>query len=175
MELKPGDILLFKGAGSLWWFLSHLLRLFERLWDGWGWHLTYVSKIEAGKVWITEGVWPVSHEVLLSEGREYRVYRVLPQPIDETKLSEFTASHLRKRYDVAIYFWTSLQYLVRHYWNHRIPRLLDDRYTCWELVEELCEEFGMSWGSKYDCPLITDFLKWAEGNKVEAPLEVAKC
>ena len=162
-ELMPGDILVFKGAGPAWWILSRLLRIFEGWWDSWGWHMAYVSRINReGQVWITEGTWPVSREVLLDEKREYRVYRVLPQPVDVIKLRQFTLDHLGKRYDVAIYFLTSCQYLFRHFLNRPIPRLLDDRYTCWELCEELTAFFGILWGSRYDCPMITDFLEWAE-------------
>jgi hypothetical protein len=82
-----------------------------------------------------------------------------PRRPTEAEWVRFFAAHLGKKYDVALYPWTTLQYFVRHWFNHRIPRLLDDRYTCWELEQEWEEMFNVTWGSKYDCPLITDLLR----------------
>jgi len=56
--------------------------------------------------------------------------------------------HLGKRDDIAIYFWTSLQYILRHYFNRRIPRLLDDRQAlqrraaCWRISAIFTRRWG---------------------------------
>jgi hypothetical protein len=87
-----------------------------------------------------------------------RVYRWLNREPTDAQIQSYLNDVLGKRYDVAIYFWTSLQYILRHYFNRRIPRLLDDRYTCWENLCEFYEAMGKRIVSRFDCPMITDVL-----------------
>lgn len=162
--MKIGDILEFKRSGPVSWIVGNLLWLFEPWWDKWGWHLAIVCAIDKqGKVWIAEGTAPVSRRRVIRNDEEYRVHQWLDLAVPPRKMLEVVQPYLGKKYDVQIYLWTALQYLVRHFFNHRIPRLLDDKYTCWELVFEICRDLGKGIGSKYDCPMITDFLKATEG------------
>jgi len=141
--IKRGDIIEFKGEGPTFFFLGWILKLFERWWDRWGWHTAFVcGKDERGL-----------------DGYPYRIYRWLDRVPPQAKVDAYVESVLGARYDVAIYFWTTAQYLFRHFFNRRIPRLLDDRYTCWENVFWFMREVGKPIQSIYDCPMITDMLK----------------
>ncbi|MDD5703496.1 MAG: hypothetical protein PHU23_15785 [Dehalococcoidales bacterium] len=164
---KIGDLVEFKRRGPTSFILGGLLKILDHEWDGWGWHLA----IAYGR---TEGGWYILESLaggpeinfypdmyLAANTRSYSWLDAEPIP---GQMASFRLKVYGKKYDVAVYFWTALQYLVRHYFNRRIPRLLDDRYTCWELVFEFCEEMGKPIGSKYDCPTIVEFQK-AVGNK----------
>jgi hypothetical protein len=162
---KLGDIVEFKRKGFVSFFLGGILKLFDRKWDGWGWHLAVVWEVKQEGCYVLESLaggveinyYP--NEFFTTEPHKCRVYTILTKKPTKKFMSKFLKTHINKKYDVAIYFWTALQYLIRHYFNHRIPRLLDDRYTCWELVFEFLEEAGKPIVSKYDCPMITDFMK----------------
>jgi len=155
-ELLVGDILVFKGHGVVFQLLSRFLKLFERDYDRWGWHMAYVSHIDKD-VFIAESLGSGVQINLLTD-REYQAYHWLDK-VDENKLTAFTADHLDCNYDVAVYFWTMLQYLVLHFFNHSIPRLLDNRYTCWEFVFLMCREMGKPVQALHTYPMLTDFLK----------------
>jgi len=159
--ISVGDIIEFKGKGPVYECLSRVIRLFERKWDRWGWHVAFVANVtDDGTVYICEALGP---GVLVSElsgySLPYRVWRWFPNELPQSQVDTFVEDVLGKPYDVAIYGWTALQYLVRHFFNRRIPRLLDDRYTCWELVWYFCREMGQPLQSIYDCPIITDLHK----------------
>ena len=77
-------------------------------------------------------------------------------------MENFIAEELHKGYDAAVYFWTVLQYFILHFFNHHIPRVLDNRYTCWELAFVFARERGKPIQSIHDYPIITDFLKEVE-------------
>lgn len=163
--MKVGDIILFKGRGIGFKLLSRLIRLFEKDWDGWGWHMAYVAFIAPdGGALIAESVGRGIREASLPTNREYRVYTWL-EDADRLKIQEFTNKHLGENYDVAVYLWTMLQYLVLHFFNHPIPRLLDNRYTCWEFVFLMAREMGRPIQSLHRYPFLTDFLKAIEGEK----------
>ena len=156
IDIKVGDIIIFKGEGFAFQFLSRILKIFNPWWDRWGWHMAFVSKVNPTIICESEiqGV----HENPMPQ-KEYRVYRWLEQPVDQAKVDQFVAEYLGKPYDVVIYFWTTAQYLFRHFWNRSIPRLLDDRYTCWELIFTFADHLGRQISADYDCPMLTDFLK----------------
>jgi hypothetical protein len=164
--MKRFSIVEFKKGGLVACTIGLVLKIFEPKWDFWGWHLAIVwsqgfsNQGEHG--WyllesIGRGVVLGFHtdRELVSQSRCHNWF----DKVDEVKAKQFATDHLGKSYDVAIYFWTAFQYLVRHFWNRRIPRLLDDKYTCWELVSEFCDDQGKPICSKYDCPMITDILK----------------
>ena len=162
--MDKGYILEFKRQGIVSTILGGLLKLFERKWNGWGWHLAVIWERTYDGWYVLEA----RHEVEINCYTDKwlrantRNYKWLDSPPENEKFNKFLEDHTGKSYDVAIYFWTALQYLIRHFFNHKIPRLLDDRFTCWELVFEFCEEMGKPIGSKYDCPIITDFLRVVE-------------
>ncbi len=164
--MKRGDIIEFKRQGFVSTILGGVLKLFERDWDGWGWHLA-IAWLQVGDLgWhileATEDGVETNFYFNSWLKDEVRTYKWLDKVPSQKKMNKFLEGHLNKKYDVVIYFWTTLQYLIRHYFNHRIPRLLDDRFTCWELASEFCDEMGKPWESRYDCPMITDFLKVAK-------------
>ena len=77
-------------------------------------------------------------------------------------MREFFDSHINKRYDVAVYFWTALAIIIRHYFNRPIPKLLDNRFSCWELVQEFTTHCGKPVLSRYDVIILPDMLEALE-------------
>ncbi len=143
--------------------LSVLLSFFNSEWrnqDWKPWHTAFVFAKDSYGWVICEALAEGVTTNYLDESKEYRVYRWFDNP--PFRLREFICDHLYAEYDVLLYFWTAVQYLARHYWNRPIPRLLDNKFTCWELVAEMCESMGKPIISKYDCPIITDILKALE-------------
>ena len=140
--LRAGDILEFKGQGILYRVLSWLLKRLEPNWNGWGWHMAFVSRVTEDEIQIMESTGDGCQLNPLPEGKSFKVYRWFDEPVDQRKLNLFVSSHLGKDYDAGCYFGTALQYLMLHFFNHRVPRLLDNRYTCWELVFEMAREMG---------------------------------
>jgi len=160
MNLQLGDIIVFKGKGLGYQILSRLLKLFERDYVRWGWHVGVVSKVrENGVTSIIEAVAPTVRESVLTSERPYRVYRWLDHPITDTIVHSFVEGHRGMRYDILIYFWTSVAVIVRHFWNRPIPKLLDRLFSCWELAQDFMEYVGKPIVSKYDVIIISDLLK----------------
>jgi len=157
--MKVGDIIVFKGSGLVFKILSRLLRFFEKHWDGWGWHMAYITRISMrGEVTIAESIGSGVRRSPLTGKTQYRCYTWLEE-VNQRKLQAFTSKHLGENYDVAVYFWTMLQYLILHFFNHQIPRLLDNRYTCWEFVFLMTREMGKPIQSLHRYPFLTDFLE----------------
>lgn len=164
-ELRHGDIILFKGSGPVFWFFSLLLCLLEPGWRklNWRpWHMA-VAWDKTGTGWqCFEGYAPVSrlHTYTEAELRgRCRFYRRLDPEPSYLDSQTFLINHVGKPYDVAVYFFTSLGYLLRHYWGKPIPYFMDNRFSCWELVYHWQDDMGQPLAGKYDFPLITDFLK----------------
>lgn len=161
-DIRPGDVLIFKGQGFLYTWLSWLLKLINPSWDRWGWHMAVVVWWN-GKDWIVlEATWPEVCLTPLMEMGEFRVYRWFEVQPDYKPIADFVKDNLGKRYDVLLYPWTAVQYLFRHFWNRPVPRLLDDQFTCWELFCEFAEAMGKPIVSKYDCPILPDIQKALE-------------
>lgn len=154
--MEVGDIIVFKGQGLLFQCLSRLLKIFERGWDRWGWHTAFVSRIEDGIPVICEALAQGVVENYFDADRPHRVYKWFDQPVDP---SCFVSQHIGEKYDIAIYFWTTVAVLVRHFWNRPIPKLLDRRFSCWEVLQEFTAEMGKPIVSKYDVIILTDILK----------------
>ena len=158
-EIRPGDIIMFKGNDIGYKLLSPILKLFNPDWDRWGWHLAFTCYKLDDEWRICESIGKGVTVSLLDMSSDFRVYRwfdVAPEP---TKIIEFVSKHYGDRYDIAIYFWTALAVIIRHYINHPIPKMLDDNYSCWELVQEFTEYMNKPIISKYDVVLITDIIK----------------
>lgn len=163
--LEPGDVLLFerntddKIAGILSW----LLRQLDRCWDGWGWHMGYVydvltdGSIVVAEAKIGHGVKLVKYQGINSLG-EVRVYRWIDN-INLSILENFTLEHLGCAYDLACYFWTGMQLLVRQLSGGYIQRITNDRYTCWELVCDMAQAMGQPLQPTRRYPLIPDMIK----------------
>jgi len=172
LRLKPGDILIFKRNVNNWIsrVLSWALRLLESSWDRWGWHTGYVSKVLPDGTIITvesvirKGVQTVMYPTLESLG-DVRVYRW----IDESSLNAletFTEKHVGRRYDLACYLWTGIQRISLQFLGYCIPRKLNDKYTCWELVCDMARamEKPLQPISRY--PLITDMERALESTRI---------
>ena len=167
-EVRPGYLLEHKGGKfpSVSWFLSRLLKVFERDWNGWGWHLS-IAWLQGFDGWYileatSDGVQMnfYDNDYLF---HDTRIYKWFDEPPSLVARELFYQQHIGKRYDVAIYFWTGLAILIRHYFNRPIPKLLDQRYSCWELIQEFSTEMGKPIVSRYDVVIITDIIKALEG------------
>jgi len=164
MKLHSGDIICFKGEGIIFKTLSFLLGIFDRQWHELKWKPWHMAIAYHNGKWGWKVIESTGRGVevnyLLSE--DYRVYTWLDKPPSRKKMEKFVTEHLGKNYDVGCYLLTMLQYLVLHFFNHRLPRILDDQYTCWELVFEFCREMGKPIQSLHNYPIIIDFLKAVE-------------
>lgn len=172
-EVRPGDILLCdngkfsmnpKNTNIIGPILSFFIGIFDSEWlkmKRKPWHCRLVISGYGRTAIVLEalagGVQQKTIDYIPLE--KQRAYRWFDSPINAAKLKAWVDEHEGKPYDVLIYFWTAVQYLFRALWNRRIPRLLDDKYTCWELVMEACEDFDKPMNSKRDCPLITDLCR----------------
>lgn len=161
-NVLPGDAIEFKRHGFTAGVLGWLLKRCAPSWDGWGWHLAIMwEKQEHG--------WTIFQSTAKGVNKRYyrqsyledhcRFYRWLDAVPIQIKLEDFYRTHVGCKYDVGIYLWSSFQYLIRHFLNHRIPYLLDNRYTCWELVTEFFDFCGKRVINIYDCPMIPDILE----------------
>jgi len=159
---KISDIIIFKGEGFTFKFLSRLLKLFEKDWDRWGWHMTFIS----GRNEVTG--WMICE--MLADGlnftplykynnRNYKVYRWFDIEPTGHQMRAWIERNINARYDIIQYPWTMIAFLLRRYFNKPIPKLLNNMWTCWESIFALGYEFGKEIPSKYDCETITDFLK----------------
>lgn len=162
VNAQTGDCAVVRRRGFTGWFFGSLLKLFVPGWSGWGWH-TGILWQELHDGWLVfealgSGVTQTHYTQQCLED-DCRVYRWLNDAPSEDQLVKFQSGHTGKRYDIAIYFWTTLAVLIRHYINRPIPRLLDNRFSCWELVQEFYEEMGKPVVSKYDVILLPDLLR----------------
>lgn len=160
--MKRGYIIEFKRASLSSRLLGGLLKLLEPSWDGWGWHLA-IAYERSGDGWYVLEATGDGTEInfyLVSYLERYtRNYQWLDKEPSKKKVAAFRAQCIGKKYDVAIYGWTSAAIIFRHYFNHPIPRLLDDRFDCWELIQEFAEFNNDPIVSKYDVVIITDVIK----------------
>ena len=162
MELERGDIIIFRGHGLVFSVLSKMLSIFDKKWRRLQykvWHVAFISGKVLNLYTIGESVNKGVTEAWLNENADFKVYRWLDKEPPRYKIQKFLLDRAYSRYDLAIYLWTMLFYLVRHYFNRPIPKLLDNHYSCWELVGEFCAEMGKPIVSKYDTFFITDMLK----------------
>ena len=157
-----GTIVEFKRHGFVSSVLGGLLKLIEPSWDFWGWHLALIIDRGYDGYYILEatgvGV-KVNYYSRKYLDENTRMWQWLDEELTTEQMSKFLRSHIDKAYDVAVYFWTCLAIIIRHYFNRPIPKLLDNRFDCWELVAEFCAEMGKPIVSKYDVIIITDIIK----------------
>ena len=178
--MTVGDIVVFKGEGFLFKVLSGILCLFDSEWrrrEFKGWHVAFVSRFWDNHPIICEALAGGVTENFLETDRELKVYQWFDYPVDP---HDFVDSHMGKKYDVAVYFHTMIQYLLLkgvewfqkkfipwHEFTISLPRILNDRYTCWENTFWFCramgkpiqESEGLS-ATRY--PMITNLLRALE-------------
>ena len=160
--MKSGYIVEFKRKGFTATLLGGLLKLFEPSWDGWGWHLA-IAWERAYQGWLlleatASGVMLNFYEDKFLE-QNTRSWKWLDKTPTRAEKDKFFEEHTLKRYDIAIYFWTSLAIITRHYFNRPIPKLFDDRWSCHELIQDYAEVMGKPIVSRYDVVIITDIIK----------------
>lgn len=156
-----GDIVVFKRQGFVSGVIGWLIQRFEKDWDGWGWHMAIAVEYHKTKGWlIAESIGKgVTLSWLDCYDRPFKSYNWFNKEISAYKIRRFLADRAGCRYDVSVYIFTLLQYLVLHWFNHPLPRVLDRKYTCWELVFEFCREMGKPIQAPHKYPMITDFMR----------------
>ena len=174
--MKIGDIISWKGRGPLFTVLSSILSLFDSEWR----HrflkprqMAIVVGFVGDDPLIFEATAPRCRIMPLSVlkqiyGEDYRVYPWFDKSPPQKAIDAWVYNRLGALYDPLVYCWTILQYLFAKR-NICIPRILNDRYSCWELAAEFCNDFGKPWnyciGRKHPYPMINEFLKECEGIK----------
>ena len=166
--MNRGSIIVFKGQGLVYEILSRLLKLFEPQWDRWGWHVAIAWEkvfggwhvLEATKVGVKISFYDSVFLKTKAKG-----YTWLDKEPPYLEMDKFLQSVVGKKYDVAIYFWSALAIIIRHFFNHPIPKLLDDRFDCWELGAEFLADMGKPIVSKYDTIIISDLVKALESKE----------
>ncbi len=164
--LKRGDLVFFDGGGPLFKSLSFLLGLFDPDWRRLlrkPWHVGIITSrlySEYPEYLLLESVAEgVIERPFYTAGLNYRIFRWLDQEPDYFQVRTFVEQTKGCKYDVAIYFLTAITYLVRRIWNHRLPKVLDNRFSCWELLAEFVAFCGKPLVSFYDVPMISDILR----------------
>lgn len=163
-DARCGDLVLFKGKGLIFSVLSFILCLFDCKWRRLKWKPWHVGFLTFNNYGYWELCESLKQGIKLTElsdydPKDYRIYRWFHTPPTKNLILEYLGSHLHKRYDIAVYFWTGLSYLFRHFWNRPIKYLLDDRYTCWENVYHFADHCKKPICSDYDCPMINDLCQ----------------
>ncbi len=167
--LRRGDLVLFRGQGFLFSVLGFLVGLFDSAWRKYSpkpWHCAVVVKTvenEPPLYYISEAWYPKVRERQFDPTTEKcTIYRWLDTEPSYTEVDRFLGITEGCSYDVMIYFITALTYLVRHLYNKTIPRLLDDRFSCWEYLADFTFFSGKPLQAFYDVPFITDILESLE-------------
>ena len=173
-DMKPGDIILFRGKGLVFNALSPILALlrpypemtFPYVYQrsplskvGRPWHLAFALEWHKRYGWIigesvARGVTSSYLDKYIINGNipiVIRWFDKTPRPI---KLREFMAMHSDTKYSVLAYAWTTLQVLLPWF-----PRIVTDRITCWQNVFRMCRWCGKPIQELHKFPLITDALE----------------
>ncbi len=155
-EIKPGDILMFKGRGIIYRVLSLLLRMKRAPnWSQWGWHLAIAVEYHRNNGWIIAEA--LAHGVSLNwldeKDSDFRVLRWLKRDVHSTEVRRWAASQAACKYDVLAYVWTAIQI----FWPS-FPRIIDRHYTCWELAFDWCRWAGLPIQPLHRYPIITDLV-----------------
>ncbi len=155
-EARAGDILLFKRTGLFAFILAWLIKhLKEPNWDMRYWHMAPVIANDL----IIDAQWPKLKRTRISDclKREIRAYRIMDLPAED-KLAGFAKEHIGRRYDWFVYILTTLAQLFRPMFD--FPRIIDLRFTCWEITFDFCDDMGLDISPPYNYPFITDFLRY---------------
>ena len=163
-DARPGDIVLFKGKGLIFSILSSILWIFDKEWRSlkWKpWHTGFLT-YKHGEYWelcesLRQGIKLTN--LTDYDPKTYRIYRWFKKEPASDLILKYLGTHLHKKYDIEFYFWCTLSYLFRHYFNRPIKYLLDNRFCCWENIYHFASHCKKPIGCKYDCPLITDLCK----------------
>jgi len=165
--------------------LSLLLWVFFPWWNRRDWHMAIVwrrGRSQRGW-WVMEALSPgvclnyYTTEQLAAEWTSRHWLPRMDRYKREKLMRAFFNEHINRKYDAAVYVLTLLQYLALravewlqktfipwHHFTISLWRVLDNRFTCWELAFAFCRHMGKPVqeaigkpASRY--PLITDFIK----------------
>jgi hypothetical protein len=158
-QLRAGDFILTQGQGWLFQIVSCFLSKVEPSWRRLPFKPLHMSFAIDSRGFLFEGYFPEARTRHISELPQgtYRVYRWFSEPLDPGRLAEFIKSREGARYDIDCYFWTFWFYMLKGW--IRLPRIINNRFTCWEICADLALWFGDPWDDMYSYPLITNFLK----------------
>jgi hypothetical protein len=171
-HLLPGDLLLFKRDpdDKVSGLLARFLARIDRFWDGWGWHMAYVYDVPTdGSIIVAEakigrGVQLTKYADRDSLG-DVRVYRWIDSLIS-SELESYTKKHMGCAYDMACYFWTGLQIVIGQLLGFSIPRINNNKYTCWELVCDMTHYMGKPLQPVRIYPIITEMVRVLENERI---------
>jgi len=163
-QIRPGDIVEFKGSGLVFNLLSPVIKLCFRDWNRWGWHLAIVSHKLNGDWMIFEELGTGAQISKLSNTpiENLRFYRWFDVEPDYNHIIDFEETYQGEAYDVQLYFWTAIQYFAMRLFHRRVNKILNHRWTCWELVCEFCGKMGKPLVPLMVCPILPDLLRKLE-------------
>jgi len=160
-DIKPGCIAEFQRDFAFWTipgFFGRIMKLFNRKWDGYGWHVGVVTQIErtskAIKVLEAQplGVREVRIENFYDKkDRNYRFWDLLGRELVRSEVRTIIAKYEGASYDFQAYFWTALAMVFG------LSRKDNGKYMCWELVYHIYRDFDapIAGGDK-DRPMLTE-------------------
>ncbi len=163
-EVRPGDVLVFKGKGQPYGVLSWLIKRFkEPNWDKYGWHLAPIVKVQHEpylQIVYIDAQFPRLKLSALKPEAQVRCYRVLEKPPTKVKIQLVINRYVGCFYDPIVYLWTLLSVFLRPRFNFFVPRIINRLYSCWEGTFEALDEWGCDISWCYSYPWLTDFLRF---------------
>ena len=162
--MKRGDIVIFKGHGITYEILSRLLKLFDKEWDRWGWHLAILYSIERTRTVIIESTsGGVTFNILSGkEGVDWKSDQWLDKAPTGQQMHEWAVKYLGQPYDYIGYSTTILSYLSKVLFN-RPFRIINRDYYCWELGSMFAIDFGKPFVPLAEKPTIAEIMRALEG------------
>jgi hypothetical protein len=156
-EIRPGDVLVFKGKGFLFECLSKIIKLKVHDWDKWGWHMAPVVEVDT----FMDAQLP---KLKLSKISDYnpkniRAYRIKETEPEQSQLDDFVNYTLGRSYDWLVYFLTAFAILLRP--KIDFPRVINRTYDCWETAWEFADFIDADITHEYNYPFITDMIHLA--------------
>lgn len=156
-KIKLGSILVWKGGGILYAVLSFLIRKIDNPeWDGWGWHMSFISRYGNGW-WVCEATGEgVREERLANLKGEYKAFNIPLPLLGSEPVREFVKQHKGRKYHSLGYLWKALYILTRGHF----PRILTRKQVCWDLVFEFCDDMGAEITDEEVPPYLINFLSY---------------
>jgi len=164
-DIRPGDIILWKGGGWFTDILSGILALKDKSWRvrTWRpWHTGFVVKqLDTGEIVTFQavnlftGVCAVTYETKLDMG-DCKIYHWLNNP-DPARLEQYVLQCNGWPYDVWAYFFVVITVLFNQHWA-----ISDKKLMCWENTSNFCRFMGKELQPCYEEPLISKMINALE-------------
>lgn len=163
-DIRPGDIVLFKGNGFLFTMLSFILSMLDKEWRllKWKpWHVGFIAYQDNSEWMICESlaggitVNPLSKY----DPDKYRIYRWLDETPFIEHVKEYVKDHLGCPYDPLVYLWVIGVTLIDKIFHVNIGVWENESYMCWENVEEFLETMGQPICKKNKTVTISDISR----------------